>query len=50
MQFKIADLQRDAHLLPAVKEAARVMMEEYPELCHEIVQRWLGNNHEYLHV
>ena len=50
MQFKIADLQRDAHLLPAVKEATRVMLEEYPELCHEIVQRWLGNNHEYLHV
>ena len=50
MQFKIADLQRDAHLLPEVKNAAQVLMEEYPELCHEIVQRWLGNNQEYLHV
>jgi ATP-dependent DNA helicase RecG len=50
MQFKIADLQRDAHLLPEVKDAAQVLMEEYPELCHEIVQRWLGNNQEYLHV
>lgn len=50
MQFKIADLQRDAHLLPEVKDAAAVLMEKYPELCHEIVQRWLGSKHEYLHV
>lgn len=50
MQFKIADLQRDAHLLPAVKDAAFLLMEKYPELCHEIVLRWLGNNQEYLHV
>lgn len=50
MQFKIADLQRDAHLLDGVKDCAQQLMREYPELCHEIVHRWLGTNQHYLHV
>jgi ATP-dependent DNA helicase RecG len=48
MQFKIADLQRDAHLLPSVKDAALLLMADYPSLCEEIVMRWLGNNQRYL--
>lgn len=50
MQFKIADLQRDADLLPSVKHAANLLMEQYPELCHKIIHRWLGKNHVYLQV
>jgi len=48
LQFKIADLQRDAHLLPLVKDAALVLIGEYPQLCRQLVKRWLGDNHRYL--
>lgn len=50
MQFRIAHLERDAGLLPAVKACAEQLMAQYPELCHEIVLRWLGNNRQYLRV
>lgn len=50
MQFRIADLQRDSHLLPEVKTAALLLMGEYPGLCEQLVARWLGQNHRYLQV
>lgn len=50
MQFRIADLQRDGYLLPAVKEAALLLMADYSSLCDQIVARWLGNNQRYLRV
>lgn len=48
MQFKIADLQRDAYLLPSVKEAAIELMADYSTQCEAIVGRWLGRNQRYL--
>ncbi len=48
MQFRIADLQRDSHLLPEVKEAAARLMTDYPALCEQLVARWLGQSHRYL--
>lgn len=50
MQFKIADLLRDAELLPAVKRAAELLVSQHPELCEKIIQRWLGKNNVYLQV
>jgi ATP-dependent DNA helicase RecG len=50
MQFKIADLQRDGHLLPVVKSAALLLMSDYPQLCEQLVLRWLGQNQRYLQV
>lgn len=50
MQFKMADVQRDGHLLPSVKEAALIVLADHPELCRALMQRWLGNNHQYLQV
>ena len=50
MQFKIADLQRDADLLPDVKRSSEWLMAQYPDICHEIIQRWLGKSHVYLQV
>jgi len=50
MQFKIADLQRDAHLLPSVKEGAEHLMAHHFTLCQEIIARWLGKSHVYLQV
>lgn len=50
MQFKIADLQRDSHLLPQVKDAALLLMSDYPQVCEQLVTRWLGHNQRYLQV
>ncbi len=50
MQFKIADLQRDAELLPRVQQGARQLLERYPALCNPIMERWLGENRRYLRV
>jgi ATP-dependent DNA helicase RecG len=50
MQFRIANLQRDAHLLTGVKQCALVLMSEHPEICAAIVARWIGQNQHYLQV
>lgn len=50
MLFKIADLQRDAHLLPSVKQGADHLMAHHITLCQEIITRWLGKSHVYLQV
>ena len=50
MQFRIADLQRDAHLLPEVKECALALISRYPDHCNAIVSRWIGQNRHYLNV
>ncbi|KFN43605.1 ATP-dependent DNA helicase RecG [Arenimonas oryziterrae] len=41
--FRIADLVRDAHLLPAVHRAAEVLLAEAPDLADRIVARWVGS-------
>lgn len=50
MQFKIADLRRDAHLLPSVKQGADYLMAHHFTVCQEIISRWLGKSHVYLQV
>ena len=46
MQFRIADLVRDADLLPRVKQAA-AELEGEPVLCDTLIERWLGQGAEY---
>ncbi|WP_020207590.1 ATP-dependent DNA helicase RecG [Gilvimarinus chinensis] len=48
MEFRIADLARDSHLLPAVREAAELMVAHYPEQAAAVVERWLGGREQYL--
>jgi ATP-dependent DNA helicase RecG len=50
MQFKIADLQRDANLLDAVRETANQLLNQYPENCQPLIHRWLGENYRYWHA
>ncbi|SEG79032.1 ATP-dependent DNA helicase RecG [Marinobacterium lutimaris] len=49
MQFRIADLQRDAHLLPRVKRAA-ADIEQAPALMDALIRRWLGQGEAYARV
>lgn len=49
MQFRIADLQRDADLLEQVRQVG-AMMTELPESRDGIIRRWLGRGTEYGNV
>jgi ATP-dependent DNA helicase RecG len=40
--FRVADLMRDAALLPTVHRAAESLLAEAPELAERIVARWVG--------
>lgn len=46
MQFKVADLQRDACLLPQVREVALRLQTE-PDRSAALIRRWLGRAQEY---
>ena len=46
MQFRVANLERDADLLTQVKAVAG-QMEAAPESCDAIIRRWLGRGEEY---
>jgi ATP-dependent DNA helicase RecG len=50
ISFKMANLQRDAELLSAVKASARTLLQHYPQLTEGLIQRWLGQARHYAHV
>jgi len=41
--FRIADLVRDAHLLPTVHRVAESLLSDAPALADRIVERWVGS-------
>ena len=47
MQLHIADLQRDAHMLPDIKIIAETLLVNYPENVDALIRRWLGRNEQY---
>ena len=47
MQLRIADLVRDQALLDDVREAADLMLREYPQNAAALVERWLGQRADY---
>lgn len=49
MQFRIADLQRDADLLPKIHQLA-ADLEQLPALNESLIRRWLGSGEDYAHV
>jgi ATP-dependent DNA helicase RecG len=50
VQLKIADLQRDADLLPQVHELASKMLRSHPELIEPLISRWIHLQENYLNV
>lgn len=46
-ELRVADLLRDADLLPEVRESANAMMSRYPQLVAPLVQRWIGEGTRY---
>jgi len=50
MQLKIADLVRDAHLLPEVIRLSDELVEKYPQRIEPLIQRWLSGQAHYAKV
>ncbi|UTA47983.1 ATP-dependent DNA helicase RecG [Simiduia sp. 21SJ11W-1] len=50
MNFKIADLQRDAELIPQVRSAAAELLAHHPQQTANLTRRWLGYNEVYAKV
>jgi len=46
-QMRVADLSRDADLLPAVQRAAQVLLERWPDHVAPLIARWIGQAEQY---
>ena len=47
LQFKVADLMRDAELLPAVRDAAQQLLAHWPQHAAPLLERWLRHGQQY---
>ncbi len=50
LAFRIADLSRDAHLLPAVQHVGEVMLSEHPRQAEALIERWIGGAARFAHA
>lgn len=48
--LRIADLQRDADLLPQVREMAQQLWQQHPEQVEPLIARWLGDAERFAAV
>jgi len=49
-QMRVADLLRDADLLPRVQIAAETLLREYPSHVAPLIRRWVGHAEQYARV
>lgn len=45
--LKIADLMRDADLIPTIQQQAYLLWKKYPENAQALIDRWLGSREHY---
>ncbi|NQZ21406.1 MAG: ATP-dependent DNA helicase RecG [Colwellia sp.] len=45
--LRIADLLRDAHLIPEVQQHAYLLWQKYPQNAQAIIQRWMGEREHF---
>jgi ATP-dependent DNA helicase RecG len=50
LTFRIADLTRDAHLLPAVQRVGETMLQTQPLQTDRLIERWIGGAARYAHA
>jgi ATP-dependent DNA helicase RecG len=46
-QLRVADLMRDADLLPRVQDAAELMLSDFPDNIAPLAARWIGSGERY---
>jgi len=49
-QLRVADLIRDADLLPRVQDAAELLIAKYPDNIAALASRWIGTGEQYARV
>ncbi|WP_404400471.1 ATP-dependent DNA helicase RecG [Idiomarina seosinensis] len=49
-QMKVADLERDADLVPAAQQVAETVLKDYPQSAKAIIERWLPRRDHYAQV
>ncbi|SFN56546.1 ATP-dependent DNA helicase RecG [Dokdonella immobilis] len=42
LEFRVADLARDASMLPQVQQVGSAMLADHPQSCERLVSRWIG--------
>ena len=47
LEFRVADLARDAHLLPTVQRVGEAMMRDHAQLAERLLARWIGGAARY---
>jgi ATP-dependent DNA helicase RecG len=50
LSFRIADLARDAHLLPAVQQVGACMLDGHQAQTERLIERWIGGSARYAHA
>jgi ATP-dependent DNA helicase RecG len=50
LAFRVADLARDAHLLPAVQQVGAAMLRGNPDVAERLIDRWIGAAARYAHA
>ncbi len=50
MQFRLADLLRDADLLPAVQSTAQQLLQGHPQAAEALLTRWIARREKYAEV
>ena len=50
LSFRIADLARDAHLLPAVQAVGEQLLQHHPGQAERLIERWVGGAARYAHA
>ena len=50
LQFRIANLIEDQHLLPKVQEVAQIIIKHHPEKVEPLIDRWIKHAEEYASV
>ncbi|MDX1678613.1 hypothetical protein, partial [Arsukibacterium sp.] len=47
LQFKIADINRDAELIPHARQLAAKLWQHDKSACQQLIRRWLANKDIY---
>ncbi|MDD9894054.1 MAG: ATP-dependent DNA helicase RecG [Gammaproteobacteria bacterium] len=50
LNYKVADLERDRHWLPVVKDLALELLHQQPDAAANLVVRWMGSKTQYADV
>jgi ATP-dependent DNA helicase RecG len=47
INFRIANLARDAHWLPHIKQCAEILWRDHPQAVEPLIRRWLRHGERY---